>query len=54
MSKTKTNNLRFLTLLLTVGLSAVGANAADLKVPATLAAGSGLSIPTSGSGDTNL
>ena len=54
MPKTNTKHLRFLTLLLTVGMSLVGANAADLKVPATVAAGTGLNIPTSGSGDSTL
>ncbi len=50
----KTQNVRFLIFLLAVGMSLVSANAADLKVPATVAAGASLSIPTSGNGDTTL
>src|SRR5579862_3291521 len=49
------NRIRFFaTTALLAGLLATAADAADLKVPATITAGSGLSIPTSGSGDATL
>ncbi len=48
--------LRFylLVIMITLGAFATAAYAADLRVPATVTAGSGLSVPTSGSGSATL
>ena len=47
-------NLRFAMSLLVGGWLSVAVNAAELKVPATVQAGAGLSIPTEGNGATTL
>ena len=45
-----TKSLRFAIFLMLAFAIPYGARAANLKVPATVTAGSGLTIPTSGSG----
>ena len=47
-------NLRFALSLLVFGCLSIAANAAELKVPATVQAGAGLNIPTEGSGASTL
>ena len=47
-------NLRLALSLLTIACLSLAAHAAELKVPATVRAGAGLSIPTEGSGETTL
>ncbi len=47
-------NLRLALALLTIACLSFAAHAAELKVPATVRAGAGLSIPTEGSGETTL
>jgi hypothetical protein len=51
--KMKTN-VRFALSLLVFGCLSIAANAAELKVPATVQAGAGLNIPTEGSGASTL
>ena len=49
-----TKSLRFAIFLMLACAIPYGARAANLKVPATVTAGSGLTIPTSGSGEATL
>jgi hypothetical protein len=44
----------YFALILALAMFSTVAFAADLRVPATVAAGSGLSVPTSGSGSATL
>ena len=47
-------NLRFALSLLAFGCLSIAVYAAELKVPPTVQAGAGLSIPTEGSGSATL